>query len=244
MGDYVFTDEAFVRKLSTENRNIFEKMYEEIKYFCKIATAGSKEARELEKVKKVFEDVYRGTTTKESVKAKGKSGAYSLGKYSETQINNWAKSKKIVIYENDAQLLQFVREAITDKNSAKKMYFGVIDGELAERIRTDANLDFEGKNAVLRAGNVRKVLFHDHGDVLSEQNRGQIAVTEDDFLAIKDIFGEPDNIKNEPQGYNGKPAATFEKVIGQKNTLCLLLIVVEVLIFLCKQCLYTNKKGA
>ncbi len=212
VGDYIFTDEAFIRKLSTEHRNIFEKVYDEIKYLCKIATAGSKEARQLEKVKKVFEDVYRGTTTTESAK-----NSYSLGKYSDAQINNWANSKKIVVYQNDAQLLQFVRDAISDKNSAKKMYFGVIDGDLAERIKTDANLDFEGKNAVLRAGNVRKVLLHDHGDVLAEQNRGQIAVTEEDFLAIKDIFGEPDNIRNEPDGYNGKPAATFEKVIGPKK---------------------------
>lgn len=59
VGDYVFTDKDFIRKLSVENRNIFEKIYDEIKYLCKVATAGSKEARELERVKKVFAEVYR-----------------------------------------------------------------------------------------------------------------------------------------------------------------------------------------
>ncbi len=60
VGDYLFTDEAFVKHLSAQNRGLFEKIYDEIKYLCKAATAGSKEARKLEKVKKVFEEVYRG----------------------------------------------------------------------------------------------------------------------------------------------------------------------------------------
>ena len=62
VGDYLFTDGDFVRHLSTKNRNLFQKIYDEIKYLCKIATAGSKEARELEKVKKAFEDAYRAET--------------------------------------------------------------------------------------------------------------------------------------------------------------------------------------
>lgn len=71
VGDYLFRDADFVNKLSTENRNVFQKIYDEIKYLCRVATAGSKEARELEKVKKVFEDAYRAsgkqTGTKHSI---------------------------------------------------------------------------------------------------------------------------------------------------------------------------------
>jgi hypothetical protein len=59
IGDYLFTDTDFINRLSTENRNIFQKMYDEVKYLCKVATAGSKEARELEKVKRAFEKAYR-----------------------------------------------------------------------------------------------------------------------------------------------------------------------------------------
>ena len=74
VGDYLFTDKEFVQHLSVNNRNIFQKIYDEIKYLCKVATAGSKEARELERVKKAFEDAYRGngevTDTKYSVSDK------------------------------------------------------------------------------------------------------------------------------------------------------------------------------
>ena len=59
VGDYLFTDADFINNLSTKHRNVFQKIYDEIKYLCKIATAGSKEARKLEKVKKAFEKAYR-----------------------------------------------------------------------------------------------------------------------------------------------------------------------------------------
>lgn len=59
VGDYLFTDENFIRNLSVNNRNVFQKIYDEIKYLCKVATAGSKEARELEKVKRAFEKAYK-----------------------------------------------------------------------------------------------------------------------------------------------------------------------------------------
>ena len=61
IGDYVFTDADFINSLSTEHRNVFQKLYDEIKYLVKVATAGSKEARELEKVKKLFDEAYRNT---------------------------------------------------------------------------------------------------------------------------------------------------------------------------------------
>lgn len=59
IGDYLFTDSDFISKLSTEKPNVFKKIFDEIKYLVKIATAGSKEARELEKVKRAFENAYK-----------------------------------------------------------------------------------------------------------------------------------------------------------------------------------------
>lgn len=64
VGDYLFTGSDFVSNLSTNHRNVFQKVYDEIKYLCKVATAGSKEAWQLEKVKKVFEDAYRADAPK------------------------------------------------------------------------------------------------------------------------------------------------------------------------------------
>jgi hypothetical protein len=80
VGEYLFTDEKFINNLSTEKPNLFKKIYDEIKYLCKVATAGSKEARELEKVKRAFEKAY-----KESVNTKADADTkYSLSSISNT----------------------------------------------------------------------------------------------------------------------------------------------------------------
>lgn len=60
VGDYIFTDKAFVQNLST-NRNVFQKIYDEIKYLYNVATAGSEQKRQLEKAKKIFAQVWRDT---------------------------------------------------------------------------------------------------------------------------------------------------------------------------------------
>jgi hypothetical protein len=59
VGDYLFSDIEFVRNLSTEQPNIFKKMYNYVKHLYNMATAGSKEARQLEQLKYNFEKVYR-----------------------------------------------------------------------------------------------------------------------------------------------------------------------------------------
>lgn len=59
VGDYLFTEYDFIKNLSTENRNVFQYVYDQIKYMYKLATAGSKEARELEKVMHQFEKALR-----------------------------------------------------------------------------------------------------------------------------------------------------------------------------------------
>ena len=64
IGDYLFTDEDFINRLSTEKPGVFKKIYEEIKYLVKVATAGSKEAKQLEKVKRAFEKAYKQTDIK------------------------------------------------------------------------------------------------------------------------------------------------------------------------------------
>ena len=59
IGEYLFTDSDFINSLSTTKPNVFKKIYDEIKYLYKLATAGSKEARELEKVKRAFDKAYK-----------------------------------------------------------------------------------------------------------------------------------------------------------------------------------------
>lgn len=61
IGDRLFTDEDFIRQLATEDRNLFQKIFDEVKHLVKMATPGSKEARQLEKLKHTFEKVWNET---------------------------------------------------------------------------------------------------------------------------------------------------------------------------------------
>lgn len=95
IGDYLFTDSDFVNNLSVKNRNVFQKIYDEIKYLCKVATAGSKEARELEKVKRAFDKAY-----KESGNVEGDT------KYSLEQVDgvDYVKAEKNIFIKEDGTL--------------------------------------------------------------------------------------------------------------------------------------------
>ena len=84
VGEYLFTDADFINKLSTEKPNIFKKIFDEIKYLCKIATAGSKEARQLEKVRHQFEKAWREGAKSTDTKAKAEKNRKSDTQYSIT----------------------------------------------------------------------------------------------------------------------------------------------------------------
>ncbi len=95
VGEYLFSDPEFVKRLSTEQPTLFKKIFDEIKYLCKVATAGSKEARQLEKVKKTFEEAYRqknNTATDDGVK-------YSIEKLDDGK--QYVKADRQVFSGND-----------------------------------------------------------------------------------------------------------------------------------------------
>ncbi|MBR2409352.1 MAG: hypothetical protein IKB07_10420 [Lachnospiraceae bacterium] len=86
IGDYLFTDSDFVNRLSTEKPGLFKRIFEEIKYLVKTATAGSKQARELEKVKRTFEKAYRESGTTANADGKTK---YSINSKFYEQLDSW-----------------------------------------------------------------------------------------------------------------------------------------------------------
>lgn len=212
IGDYIFTDEAFIRNLSANNQNLFQKMFNEVKYLVKSATAGSTEEKQLLKVKKLFEDAYR-----ENISAKERDGIvkFSLGveqyldSYSEHQKENWKNSKKIVLFENETQLRDFVEKAKNRENAGKKLYFGIVKDEVAERVKNEVGYDIRGYNCALYSDNIRKI-FKDHGNESKEITRGQSAVEVDDFSRIPEVICEADSIEDAGM-YMGNPAIKFKK---------------------------------
>ena len=93
VGDYLFTDKNFVTNLS-KNKKLFQRIFDEIKYLWKVATAGSKEKRQLEEIKHLFEQVYKADVKAESDASKH-SVKHSVSKDIENFDNSWYNEIKL-----------------------------------------------------------------------------------------------------------------------------------------------------
>lgn len=143
---------------------------------------------------------------------------YSLKQYSPEQIENWAGSKRIVVYEGQEHLQRFIQDALNGRNLNKKMYFGSIQADLAARIKADTGVDVEGYNCSISAYEVQKILANSHGSENSESQRGQRAITAADIETIPDIITSPDTIRLGDRLYNGRPVILFEKTVNGRTT--------------------------
>ncbi len=99
VGDYLFTDTDFINRLASGNRNIFQKMFDEIKYMWKQAHPSSPEAAKLEKLKRAFEKAYR-----ESGEVKGDGTKFSLSDSKQPSWEDLTKKEPIPIVDIKADI--------------------------------------------------------------------------------------------------------------------------------------------
>ena len=236
----MLTDSKAVEKLAElkkQDKGLFNKIKQFITgFFNKIierykklspSSAEAKLVQEIEgmseKLQKLFEDALIDAAETHRVVGAEKNTAdsgvkYELKNYSEHQVNNWSNSKKIVIYQNDAQLSDFIDNAIKGNNLNQKMYFGIIGEDLSSRIKKDTSVDVKNYNVVLKASEVRKILLYSHGDIQKESMRGQRIVTKEDLMLIPLIITEPEYIRDAGVTDDNKPAISFEKTVKGKTT--------------------------
>ena len=144
--------------------------------------------------------------------------AYRLGEFSQHQKENWANSKRIVLFEGVQQFRQFIRNALSGKNQTnKKLYFGTISADLAAEIKAETGIDVEGYNLSLGENEIRKI-NKSHGNESTEAARGQRAVTEADYLSIPDVVQSPDRISLSSKTYEEKPVIEFRQYNGNETT--------------------------
>ena len=108
VGEYLFNDSNFINKLTTD-RNLFQKIYDEIKYLCKVATG--KELTEIEKVKREFDKAWKelsvnpNAETDENVK-------YSLNiKHTDGSVEELADARNLT----NEQAINYLNQAKSGK---------------------------------------------------------------------------------------------------------------------------------
>lgn len=189
VGDYLFTDADFVKHLSVTNRNVFQKIYDEIKYLYKVATAGSKEARELEKIKHTFENVYRET---------GKAQAET--KYS---LSYTTDNKPVAVIETDifngkfAELTESERIKIV-KNAIKDFRPGVpVSGRMINISRKSAE-HFTNSDYTDKIRNNDPELYEDKLNIA--QNMDDVVYASTDYINEDLKHPRKDNITQFARG--------------------------------------------
>ena len=134
--------------------------------------------------------------------------------YSQKEIQN-IKSDKIKIAESRQDISNFVQQSKSIPNNFK-MYLGKVKQNIADTIKSRLGIDVNNYNISLSADSIRHTIKK-HSNVETENARGQIALTAEDFQNIPDIINNPDNIELSGKSKQGKPSIRFEKNINGNN---------------------------
>lgn len=127
VGDYLFTDEDFIKNLSAKEPTVFQKVYDYIKHVYNLVTAGSKEQRELEKVKYRFEQAYNEmskTTTQQAetnliTEAESNTIKYHISEKFSKDIDDMVRDVKRTM-EQDVIDDQYIDELIHNSDSYRE----------------------------------------------------------------------------------------------------------------------------
>jgi hypothetical protein len=220
----VLTEPTAIRQLASDNMPLAKKIRKWLNDFfrkIKSAFAGLEAVHDEAKAMTDYMDELRAmwdSALSEAVRNRANKNAaengdgakYSLRSYSEQQLRNWENSKRIVVYSSEAQLREFIKDARAGRIGGRKMYFGMVPQNLAQKIMSETGINVDGYNCSLSAYEIQKI-FKDHGNAATERLRGQRAVTEDDVAAIPEILQNADTIVPSDKKYNGKPAIQFTK---------------------------------
>ncbi|NRA62094.1 MAG: hypothetical protein HRU25_14585, partial [Psychrobium sp.] len=95
----------------------------------------------------------------------------------------------------------------------KKIRLSVIQGKEAVKLGNTLGEDVDGFKHVVDVSAIKHT-FKSHGDDKTENMRGQIAVTSDDFYKIGDIINAPDGVKLVGQDKAGKKLLQYKKTFN------------------------------
>jgi hypothetical protein len=175
--------------------------------------------RDMRALERKFKAAYNSKVVENKNSTNEQVEKYSLIPYTEHQKENWKNSKRIVIYKNSSQLEEFIIKSLKGEIENKKMYFGSVSDELAERIYFDTKVDVKGYNVSLSSFEIRKI-NNDHGDEYRENLRGQRAVKPEDYESVLNTILNPNEIELSDKKYNGKPVLNFKANRNEHFTVC------------------------
>jgi hypothetical protein len=179
-GEYILNDVDFIQNLATNHQNVFQKIYNEIKHMLKLVTAGSKEARQLERAKHNFEKAYRASAEAKSHQKKKTDTQYSLTEDIENFDNSWYNDNEIKLPVAEQKRVQ--SEALTWHASKRNQ---LITQTLSNGITYRYVIDDDGIAHIYGKKTLDNI--HDLGEDYGNTSRTQLdSITEELWAGQRD----------------------------------------------------------
>ena len=160
-------------------------------------------------------------TKKESATNKSKIGNNTrfelsqFGQYTAEESSSIQRDAKNEIAKSYGDVKRFISDS-TSENIQKRLFVGKINKETAKNILAQTDVYTYGKSIVLTSDDIRHI-FDRHGSAFSEGQRGQIAITADNFDSVLRTIMEPDTVKPEVDK-SGAISLVFKKEVDGNVT--------------------------
>lgn len=139
-----------------------------------------------------------------------------LHAFSEQERINLSSGKKNKVISTFSEAVSFVKNALSNRQNVDRAYLGKVPDSVARTIRQNTGLDIRGFGVMMNGNDIRHMIKN-HGDILTEQARGQVAVTADDIARIPEILAAPDRVYlSDETDTKGRKTLIFEKQIGDQ----------------------------
>lgn len=138
----------------------------------------------------------------------------TLGDYDATRRRHIESSGKDKISRDYNEIMQFIREAPTKKETFERLHIGVVNDATADLVESKTGQNIRNYDVVLTS-NFTAHIFEDHGNQRTETPRNQIAVNITNIENIIETVISPDDVRA-VQADTG-PALRFEKTLDGQN---------------------------
>ena len=167
----------------------------------------------------VSQDTKRATTPQTA--SEGQNNTASTGEtvnglvpITDREATSLSTGKNNIIARKASDIINFVRNAIQKKGGPERLYMGTIPDSAAQTILDSTGVDVAGYSAILPGDSVQHIV-RNHGNVKTEEARGNQAVTEEDIALIPHVISAPDSVVlSDRADVLGRPVLLISKQIG------------------------------
>ena len=126
-------------------------------------------------------------------------------------LSSGIKNKIISTYQETGN---FVKNALVNKNNADRAYMGIVPENVANQVKKETGVDISGYGVMMNGVDIRHII-KEHGNPVTEPERGQVAVTAEDIARVPEVIAHPDEVYlSDKTDAKGRKAIVFEKQFG------------------------------